>query len=82
MMDRMSAIEFDGWAAYFAVEPFGAERADLRAGIVAATVANANRDPKKRREPFQPSDFMPFHEKGDPTDDQLAAKLRALGAPV
>jgi hypothetical protein len=50
--------EFSEWMAYFRLEPFGAEREDMRAGIIAATIANANRDPKKRPKPFTPGDFM------------------------
>lgn len=42
---------------YAKLEPFGEERADLRAGIVAATIANAHR--RKGSKPFKPSDFMP-----------------------
>jgi hypothetical protein len=45
--------------AYYEMEPFGEERADLRSGIVASTVANAHRDAKRRRKPFRPLDFMP-----------------------
>lgn len=48
------------WRDYAEIEPFGEERADLRSGIVASVVANANRDPKRRPKPYQPSDFMPF----------------------
>ncbi len=55
----MSSREFVEWMAYYEFEPFGEERADLRAGIVASTVANASRDPKRRRNPFRPLDFMP-----------------------
>ena len=47
--------------AYARLEPFGEDRADLRAGIIASTVANAHRDPKKS--PFKPQDFMPDYEK-------------------
>lgn len=46
------------WMAYAELEPFGEERGDLRAGIIASTIANVNRDPKKGR-PFKPGDFMP-----------------------
>lgn len=46
------------WMEYAELEPFGEERADLRAGIVASMIANVNRDPRKGK-PFQPSDFMP-----------------------
>ena len=45
--------------AYYELEPFGEERADLRSAIVASTVANAHRDPKRRRKAFRPLDFMP-----------------------
>jgi len=36
------------------------EREYLCAGIVAATVANCNRDPKHRPKPFTPLDFAPI----------------------
>lgn len=58
----MGALEFAEWMAFFRVEPFGDVRGDLQAGIVASTVANVNRDPKKRR-PFSPADFLPDFEK-------------------
>lgn len=45
--------------AYYRIEPFGDERSDLRAGIVAATVANAHRDRKRRARPFEPREFLP-----------------------
>ena len=34
-------------------------RADYRAALVASVLANVNRDPKKRAEPFTPFEFMP-----------------------
>lgn len=82
MLHRIESRELTEWMAYAQVEPFGEERADLRAGIVAATIANANRDPKKHPKPFQTAEFMPLREKHAPTDDELAAKLRGMGAPV
>lgn len=47
------------WIAYSHVDPFGEERDDLRAGIIASVIANSNRNPKKRPRPFTPGDFMP-----------------------
>ena len=44
--------------AFYRLEPFGAERDNLHAGIVASMVANVNRDTKKRPEPFAPHDFL------------------------
>ena len=36
---------------------------DLGFGIVSSVVANCNRDPKKKKKPFEPSDFMPKYEE-------------------
>jgi len=44
--------------AYYRLEPFGWERADLHAGIVASTIANVNRDKKRRAKPYSPKDFI------------------------
>lgn len=77
MLERMSWREYLEWQEYFALEPFGEERADLRAGIVASVIANVNRDPKKRKEPYAPLDFMPYTERPKPTPEQVAHKIRA-----
>ena len=58
------------------MDPFGDERADLRAGIVAATVANVNRAKGK---PLSPSDFMPdFGQKHDRRQSQTEIKERFM----
>lgn len=44
--------------AFATLAPFGARRGDWQAALVAATVANTARDPKHRREPFGPADFL------------------------
>lgn len=70
--ERMTAREFLAWQAFDAVEPIGGERLDLAAGIVAATIANANRD-AKRTKPFKPADFMPLAPRPpSPPDGGLA----------
>ena len=69
--------------AYAGLEPFGEERADLRAGIVASTVANAARDPKTQREPFTPYEFMPKYETTEPTEqtpEQMLSIVEMLNA--
>ena len=58
MSEELSDQELGEWIAFYGIEPFGEERADLRAGIVASTVVNANRGKKGR--PSKPTDFMPF----------------------
>ena len=45
--------------AFFRLEPWGCEVEDWRAGMVASTIANVNRDPKKQYKPYAPGDFMP-----------------------
>ncbi len=58
----MSSAEFAEWLAYYRLEPFGEERADARSALLAALIANLYRNPKRRREPYQISDFMPHFE--------------------
>lgn len=53
--------------AYYKLEPFGPLREDLRAGTVAAIIANANRDPKKSS-PYSADDFFPEYEEDE--DDE------------
>lgn len=59
MLAEMPASAWWEWVAFSKLEPFGSEAAFLRAGIVASTIANANRNPKKRSRPYTPKDFMP-----------------------
>lgn len=56
--------------AYYELEPWGERRADLRAGIVASTIANVNRDPKRRAKAYAPEEFMP--REGPVTLPELA----------
>ena len=79
----LSYAEFQEWCLYYQIEPWGEDRADLRAGIVASTVANyAGRTRAEGAEPVRPADFMPYLDRESPeplanaqqlTDDELAA---------
>jgi hypothetical protein len=73
MLAAMRPRHLGEWAALARLSPWGESRADLRAGIVAAIIANTHRDPKRKAAPFRPKDFMPFHEEEDP--DRLAARI-------
>lgn len=57
MLSEMTWDQFMEWAAFYEISPFGEERADLRAGVVASVIANVNRDPRKGKA-YQPSDFV------------------------
>lgn len=59
LLERTDSRELAEWQAFYQLEPFGVERGDVQAGIVASTIANVNRDRKKRAKPYTPNDFMP-----------------------
>jgi len=80
MLRAMSARELDEWAAYYAVEPWGEERADLRTGILAALQANLWR--KSGTPAVKPADFMPDFlgreaEEQSPEDQMAMMRLAA-----
>lgn len=64
MLSAMTWRQFVGWMQYYQEEPFGEERDDLRMAIGWSLIANANRDPKRRPQPFSPRDFMPWSDRG------------------
>lgn len=72
---RMSSREFTRWQRYAAVEPFGSPRDDLRAGEIAALIANVNRDSRRRPQPFTPGDFFPQIAPLKPPVDAKASWL-------
>jgi hypothetical protein len=60
LLAEMPSSELTEWIAYAAIEPFGEQRADLRAGIVAAATVNSGF--ARPKEAVRASDFMPFIE--------------------
>lgn len=59
LLGRASGRELTEWTAYYKLEPFGEERADVRAGVVASVIANVHRG---KNRPFRPTDFMVFRD--------------------
>ena len=53
----MGYREFIEWMAYYQMEPWDETRADWRAGMVAAVIANVNRGKDQRA--YKPDEFMP-----------------------
>lgn len=82
LQQRMGAGEFAAWLAFYQVEPFGEVRADLRAALGATLTANAHRNAKKRKRPFEIGDFLFEFWKQErpaaPTSGVMMAKFRAL----
>ena len=78
LLDETDSRELAEWEAYDRLEPFGETRADLRAGIIASTVAAGY--PRKHSRPMYPRDFMPTfgHEAGREPDENVAEQVRAV----
>ena len=70
----MSYREFLDWQVYFKLFPYGDLPGSMRAGLIAATTANVNRDPERAPEPFTPLDFNPIPTNGD---ERPPAEVRA-----
>lgn len=58
---EIDSREFSEWQAYWQLEPWGEGRDDLRAGIIASTMANLWRGADTP--PFTPTDFMPQFDR-------------------
>jgi len=72
-VEALDSREFAEWMAYYSLEPWGEERADLRAGIIASTIANRHRDPKREKEAYKPQDFMPLLQRPSAADTLTAS---------
>ena len=86
---EIDSAEFAEWMAYSQIEPFGPEREDQRFGVLAALIANVNRDSKTKPEPFTVDEFFPRYEDllaqlnpadAGPPPDKLQSKLTAWAA--
>ena len=72
-MKRSDSRELSEWQAFYQIEPFGEERADLRSAIIACTMANAWRGKNQRA--FKLTDFMPNFE---PPKQQTDAEMKII----
>jgi hypothetical protein len=62
MLARIDSHELTEWRAFYELEPFGGLIEDQRHGIATATLANVNRDSKRKLDAYEPRDFIPWHE--------------------
>lgn len=58
-MDEVDSAEFSEWMAFDQLDPIGAEREDLRMGILACAIVHAQH-PKAK---CTPADFMPQFDR-------------------
>lgn len=71
MLAQMSSADLTEYMAFEQIDgPIGEMRADLRAGIVASTVANHSMSPP--RTPSRPADFMPWQSRNSGAPIKLA----------
>lgn len=83
MLRAMPATLLTEWIAYYTLEPFGEERADLRAGVLASLLANIHRDPKRQRNPFEPGDFFTSLEgTKTPAWKRIFDRMRTAGSSL
>lgn len=71
MLQRMTAREYDDWRRFATQEPFGDQRGDYQAGIVASAALNPHL--KKGAKALGPADFLPDFDP-PPTPEEQAAK--------
>ncbi len=62
-----------------------AERHDwlnYRAALICSVLANTARDPKRKRTPFTPDDFMPGKPRKEQSAQQMWATVKVLNASL
>lgn len=61
LLREMSNITLGYWMALYRIDPWGEERGDFRAGIIASAVANwAGKTMREGAKPVTPADYMPY----------------------
>ena len=77
LLARIDSRELTEWLAYYGLNPWGPERSDLRAGMVASTVANCLTSGS-----FKPSDFMPKYGPQPEPVEQTPEQLRDMAMKI
>lgn len=72
----MSSREFAEWAAYYALEPWGEERADVRSAMICKVLADLNTPKDQPRHPLE--DFMPKFGGNIQTEEEMLAHVATL----
>ncbi|MDR3386815.1 MAG: hypothetical protein P4L92_07160 [Rudaea sp.] len=62
MQQRITSAEFVEYMASYQIDQRGSHYDDLRAGTITSMLANINRNPKGKGEPWGPLDFMTWNE--------------------
>lgn len=80
LLDQITYWQAMRWAEYGETEPWGQSRDDLRAGIIASTIANTVRP--RNQKPFKPGDFMPEFRRKAQSPDEMKQLFKAYARQV
>jgi hypothetical protein len=72
MLSELTWPQLREWMAFYELSPWGAERGDLQAAIVASTIANVWRAKGRR---YRVADFLPTFGARAQTQEEMAAVL-------
>lgn len=78
-LEHISSKEFAEWQAYYRLEPFGEERADIRAAMICKILADINTPKGKTHAKLE--DFMPRFGAPEPqTPEDMLARVTLANA--
>lgn len=79
LTETMDSAEYCLWAAEYSENPWGEGRKDLRAGIIASSIANwAGKSRKEGAPPMSPIDCMPFSQPDPQEASDSAEDIAAI----
>ena len=71
LLSEIDSAELAEWHAFYQIEPFGSLIDDERHGVAVATLANINRNPKVRNEPYVGMDFISWRQFDRVADEPI-----------
>jgi len=77
----MTSRELTEWQAFAQLEPLPEARADLRAALLSAVIANRHRG--RNEQAHKVAEFLlDFEDRPAPSDDELLSKMEAIVAAL
>ena len=73
LLDEMGSDELTEWAAFYRIDPWGDQRADLRQAIAASAAVNIHMPKGKSVNPEQ---FMPYVPKREQTAEEMVQAIK------
>lgn len=76
----MPQSEWPYWIAFYRLEPFGGDVQDTQLAQLCAVLANVNRNPKQKPQPFKVTDFKLAAAMRRPAKKNVGQMFKALAA--